>query len=117
MLNRNSSVVLRAAVLVLALLCAGSIQAGDAHDQDRARQALEAGEILPLRTILEKIERDYPGQVMEVDLERKESRWIYEVKVLRMGGTLIKLKYDARDGALLGAKTREEKDQHRGESR
>lgn len=117
MSDKKPSGGLRVAVLVLALLCAGPSQAGDAHDQDRARQALEAGEILPLRTILEKIERNYPGQVMEVDLERKETRWVYEIKVLRTGGELIKLKLDARDGALLDAKMREEKDRRPGESR
>ena len=87
-----------AAALLLALLGAGAGQAGDGHDHDRARQALEAGEMLPLRTILERVERDYPGQVMEVELERKDGRWIYEIKLLRTGGALVKLKIDARDG-------------------
>ena len=31
-------------------------------DHDRARQALEAGEILPLKTVLERLARDTPGQ-------------------------------------------------------
>jgi uncharacterized membrane protein YkoI len=43
---------------------------GRSGDHDRARQAVEAGEVLPLRTILERVERDYPGQVVEVELER-----------------------------------------------
>lgn len=32
-------------------------------DHDRARKALEPGEILPLRTIIARLERDYPGQI------------------------------------------------------
>jgi uncharacterized membrane protein YkoI len=94
------------------LLMTGSSSglAGDKpdHDHDRARQALEAGEILPLRSILERVERDNPGQVMEVELERKPGgRWIYEIKLLRTGGALVKLRVDARDGSLLDSKTRD----------
>jgi uncharacterized membrane protein YkoI len=92
------------AALALALFGAGASLAGDAHDHDRARQALEAGEILPLRTILERIERDYPGQIMEVELERKDTGWIYEVKLLRKGGALVKLKIDARNGVIIDSK-------------
>ncbi|WP_422900634.1 PepSY domain-containing protein [Propionivibrio sp.] len=84
--------------------------AAEVGDHDRARQALEAGEILPLKTVLEKVGRDTPGQVMEVELERDKGRWVYEIKLLRPGGSLVKLKVDARDGAVIprlnhGAKT------------
>jgi len=81
-------------------------------DHDRARQALEAGEILPLRTVLEKLARDVPGQVMEVELERRGERWIYEIKLLRPGGSLIKLKVDARDAAVLPARDSGPKNEH-----
>ena len=99
----------RLTVALLAALLAGGSSAGIAgDDHDRARQALEAGEVLPLRTILERVERDYPGQVIDVELEREKGveRWIYEVKILRTGGSLIKLKVDARDGSIIGSKTR-----------
>lgn len=105
------------AALLLALLGAGTSQAGDAHDHDRARRALESGEIVPLRTILERVERDYPGQIMEVELEREDTRWLYEIKVLRTGGALVKLVFDARDGTQLDIKGRKDKDGRRGDSR
>lgn len=117
MSGRKSSKRLRAALsaaLLLALLGAGAGQAGDGHDHDRARRALESGEILPLRTILERVERDYPGQIMEVELEHEDARWMYEIKLLRTGGALVKLKIDARDGALLGIKGPKGKDGRRG---
>lgn len=112
-----------AAMLLLALLGAGASQAGDARhehargDHDRARQALEAGEVLPLRTILERVERDHAGQIMEVELERKETGWIYEVKLLKSGGALVKLKIDARTGALLDSKEKHDVKRRSGESR
>jgi hypothetical protein len=61
---------------VFAAMCAASLALGcrapavASDDHDRARQALEAGEVLPLRTILERVEREYPGQVVDVELER-----------------------------------------------
>lgn len=97
------------AVLTLMLLVTGVSRADDEHDHDRARQALEAGEILPLRGILEGIERDHPGQIMEVELEHKDEGWRYEVKLLREDGTLFKLKIDARDGKVLGIKKKNDK--------
>lgn len=96
---------------VLLAYGSGANAAGNDHDHDRARQALEAGEILPLRVILERVERDYPGQVIDVELERKpekdRERWVYEIKVLRSGGSLIKLKFDARDGSFVSSKNKD----------
>ena len=76
-------------------------QRDNLRDHDRARRALEAGEILPLKTVLETLARDTPGQVMEVELERKGERWVYEIKLLRAGGSLVKLRVDARDGTII----------------
>ena len=97
------------AIAALLLAWASTVvSAGDGHggDHDRARQALEAGEVLPLRVILERVEAAYPGQIVEVELEREHGRWEYEIKLLRSGGSLVKLKVDARDGTVLGVKGR-----------
>jgi uncharacterized membrane protein YkoI len=79
-------------------------QAGDSGGQERARRALEAGEILPLREILQRIERDTPGQVIEVELEREGGRWVYEIKLLAAGGAIVELEVDARDATVLRRK-------------
>jgi uncharacterized iron-regulated membrane protein len=75
-------------------------------DQDRARAALQAGEILPLNTILTRLAQTQPGQVLEVELERKDGRWLYEIKLLQPGGGLRKLELDARSGEVLQPKSR-----------
>lgn len=80
------------------------------RDHDLARQAREAGEVLPLPAILARVERDYPGKILDVELERDHAghepagRWVYKIKVLRSGGSLVKIKVDARDGAVMGTK-------------
>ena len=56
--------------LSLALLAGCGVAHADEEDHERARKALQAGEVLPLKTILERVERAYPGQVMDVELER-----------------------------------------------
>lgn len=96
------------ALLALLAATAGPAHARDGHDEhdhDRARQALQAGEILPLKAILARVEKEHPGQVMEVELERREGRWVYEIKLLRAGGALAKLKVDARDATVLERRT------------
>ena len=91
-----------AVTLLVVAAAAGGAWADEDHD--RARAALERGEILPLHAILEKIGRDYPGKVIEVELEREHGRWIYELRWLMRGGALVKLEIDARSGNVLKSK-------------
>lgn len=94
-------------LMLLALLSGGAALARDRdHDHDQARRAVEAGEILPLRQILERAEVDFPGQFVEADLKRKHGRAIYKIKLLTANGRVLELYYDARSGRLL--KTEEE---------
>lgn len=95
-----------APVALLLGLLAGPLAADPPRDHDLARQALEAGEILPLSTVMARVERDYPGQILEVELERKDGQWIYEIKMIRKGGGMAKLKLDARDASLLEIRDR-----------
>jgi len=104
------------AAVVLIVAAALPVQAGDSRDHDRARRALEAGQILPLRAILERVERDTPGQVIEVELERDGARWIYEIKLLASDGAIVELELDARDGTVLRRKGGR-KGEHGGERR
>lgn len=107
------------ATLALSLgIFAGQLQASPPKDHDLARQALEAGEILPLRSVLERIERDYPGEVMEVELEREDGKWTYEIKMIRRGGGIAKLKLNAKDASLIEIRDKNARQgRHREENR
>ena len=100
--------------LVAVLLAIGGSPVGrvDDGDHDRARQAMEAGEVLPLPKILQAVERDHPGRVLGVELERHRQRWIYEIKMLRNDGRLLKLKVDAREATILAVKGRDGSGRH-----
>jgi uncharacterized membrane protein YkoI len=81
--------------------CALPAQADGRRDHDRARAALEAGQILPLATVLERVRSSHPGEVLEVELEHEDGLWVYELKLLRRGGALLRLHVDARSGAVV----------------
>lgn len=89
----------------LAALSTGGA-AADEPDHERARHALERGEVLPLQTILGKVARDYPGDVIEVELDREDGRWVYEIELIGERGRLTKLEVDARDGSVIKVKGR-----------
>lgn len=103
-------------VAIVASLLAGlalpTAQADDSGDHDRARAALQAGEVLPLPRLLEQLQRTHPGQVLELELERDDGRWIYEIKLLQADGQLLKLKLDAGTAQVLKVKR---KGEHKGE--
>lgn len=90
---------------LLALPLNSSARSGS-EDHDRARAALQAGEILPLPTIMARVAQAYPGHVLEVELEREDEHWIYELKLLQPSGGLLKLEIDAQSGAVLRQKTK-----------
>ncbi len=110
-----------APLLAMAVLCsaAGSMpaRASDAHDHDRARRALEAGEVIPLRNIIERVEQTHPGQIIEIELERDDGRWLYELKLLRADGSMARLLVDAKDGSVLSVRGRRTGDERRKEER
>ena len=100
-------------------LGAGASQAGDGHDHDRARQALEAGEIAAAcGRSWNGSSATIRGRSWKSNWSAKDARWIYEIKLLRTGGSLVKLEVDARDGSIIahqgaeGART-----DHRGAAR
>ena len=78
---------------------------------------IQKGEIVLRKGEREQVERDYPGQVMEVELDRENGEWVYEVKLLRKGGALMKLKILARDGTILDFKEKNDKPHRQGEPR
>ncbi len=80
--------------------------ASDERDHERARAAVQRGEVLPLPKLLERLQRTHPGQVLELELEREDGRWVYELKLLQPGGQLLKLEVDAATGQVLQTRRR-----------
>lgn len=94
-------------LLALTLAVASpAVGARERSDHERALQAVQAGEILPLPRVLERVGREQPGQVLAIELEQENGRWIYELKLLQPDGRLLKLDVDARDASILRRRPR-----------
>lgn len=93
---------------VLASLMASPALADDHDDHIRAYQALRDGAVLPLAAILEIVERDFPGRVIEIEFEDEDDGvYRYELELVTADGRLFELEFEAVTGALL---SREEED-------
>lgn len=95
------------AVLIALVLGLGAAHADDdaaehrAEDFERARAALEAGQIRPLSEILAIVAERHPGEVVAAEFEDEHDRWIYEVKLIDRSGRLVVVEVDAATATIL----------------
>ncbi len=87
-------------ILLTALFLAAPTRADD-MDYERARQAVERREVLPLVEILEAVERTTRARMIEVEFEEDNGRYIYEFELVAADGRLIDAIVDARTGQVL----------------
>jgi len=100
-----------ALVVTMMLLTASPVRAGGHghdHDDDHdwVRRSVLAGEIMPLKQILDRVDREFGGELIETELEDFHGRPAYEIKLVDRDGRMRKLLYDAVDGTLLKSKER-----------
>mgnify|MGYP001338025460 CR=1 FL=1 len=86
--------MLRLAVLLVVLATSPAI-ADTEENHDRARRAFQAGEIVPLDEIINDLRRQGFGAVLEVELKRRNGRWVYEIETLSEDGLISKTRVDA----------------------
>jgi len=82
--------------LLIALLSVSLPALADDVDHERAREAVKAGKIEPLSKALGVIEKRFPGNVLEVELEEKRAGFKYEIKILSNEGRVVKVDLDAK---------------------
>jgi hypothetical protein len=89
------------------LLCLGATGAwADRASHDEARRALERGEVRPLAEILQMVQAELGGEVVSVDLERKNGDWLYEFRVIAPDGRRREIYVDALSGAVRRVKAK-----------
>lgn len=93
--NRRFACAIPVIAALLALGPAVALADDDDHDHIEARELLRRGEIVPLSRILAVAQEHVPGDVIEVELDREDEGWEYEVKVLTQAGRVRKLYLDA----------------------
>jgi uncharacterized membrane protein YkoI len=66
-----------------------------------ARRLTESGAILPLEDIMQSIQEEQPGRILEVEFERDDGRYLYEIEILDAKGAVWEFKLDAKSGEIL----------------
>lgn len=83
------------------LAVVGQVAARDLS-QDEALKLRQDGTILSSRMFIERaLERHPKARLLELELEEKYGRYIYEVELLTAQGQVRELKFDASSGDLL----------------
>jgi uncharacterized membrane protein YkoI len=98
-----------------------AVPAAAAHKTKKGfHEALEAGQVVPLEQLIERIRRDFPGRILRVEVEYESHggppAWVYEVKILTPDGHVLKLEFDAGSMELLELKGRHDEQRHQGDS-
>ena len=65
------------------------------------RKLKESGAIMSLESLLKRVRQDYPGRVIEIDLEDEEGRYVYEMEIVDDTGSVWEILMDAGTGELL----------------
>jgi uncharacterized membrane protein YkoI len=95
-LNRRSVLIAFVATVLMA-----PFARADDDDHEHARRALERGDVLPLAQILDIVGGRLGGQLVDVEFDEKDGRFVYELKVMSPGGRLSEIEVDAATAAIL----------------
>ncbi|MGQ3302563.1 PepSY domain-containing protein [Reyranella sp.] len=106
MIQKISSPVVLALVFLAAFSIAppGGAQADDDDDaleHEEARRALEQGLVRPLEEIVAEARKHVQGDLIEVELERENERYIYELEFIQPSGQIVELQLDAKSMAII----------------
>jgi uncharacterized membrane protein YkoI len=99
---------MRRRLLCLGLACClaapvlAPFEASADSDQDRARAAVQSGEVKPLSQILKTVRKQYKGRVLDAQLIDLGGAWVYRVRVLTQDGQVLDIAVDGRSGQIIG---------------
>ncbi|NRP10874.1 Peptidase propeptide and YPEB domain protein [Marinobacterium sp. xm-a-127] len=103
MTTRSIFRITAAGIINLLALSLPSI-AGDNLSQREARELLESGHILSLSELQDRHAQTFIGKILDLELERKDGKLIYEFEVLGGDGEVREYYIDAASGELLQEK-------------
>ena len=72
-----------------------------ALQQDDARKAVTAGLVRPLEEILTEVRKTIDGDIVEIEFDKDDGRYIYEIEYVRRDGQLMEMKIDAKTLAVI----------------
>lgn len=98
--------IILASILAALLIAAGAFLLGKRYGspgltEAHAEAELQGQRLVDLGPAIAIATRHVPGEVLKVELEREDGRFVYEVKVLAQDGYVREVELDARDGSLI----------------
>jgi uncharacterized membrane protein YkoI len=98
-----ASTALAAAVLLMPLMAAGETELIliDSSQQDEAREAVKKGLVRPLEEVLTEVRKTIKGDIVEIEFEKDDGRFIYEIEYVAPDGHLMEIKIDAKTLAVV----------------
>ena len=88
-------------MVFLVALSVSTMMASAEESITKIRKLVESGEILPIENIVASAKKIKPGQILEIELERKKSFYLYEVEILDHQDQVWELKFNAKTGTLI----------------
>jgi uncharacterized membrane protein YkoI len=95
---------MRSKLLASMLVLAGTLPVLGDDDADRARQKALSGKIMPLVQILQNIGVQYPGEVLDVELDDDrddDDDATYDIRIMQQNGRVLEIEVDARTGNVI----------------
>lgn len=105
MIIRSTPRLVAAGTISIAIVLAPLTAFGDdddAREHYRAQQALQSGKIRPLEDIIATVRKEVPGDIIEIEFETEDGRYIYEMEIIQPSGQIIEIEIDATTKVILG---------------
>lgn len=101
-MNKKFHTTMNLLLILIVLISPGVAHADD--DYIEARRLQDAGEILSLDSLLKNIRPEFPGKILEIELENEDGKIVYEVEILGDDGIVREIYINAKTGKLLSVK-------------
>ena len=78
------------------------------NDHEKAIKAVNEGEILTLDQILEKVNRNFDGRIISINLKDSEKGlfgWVYDIMIIDIENNVKQLRVDAGTSTILSVKS------------
>ena len=85
---------------MLAIVLAGGSAVGD-QPWEALHSEVRRGEVVSLESILDWLEANYIGEVLEVEMEREDGHVEYEIKLLGAQNQVVEFEFDGHTGQLM----------------
>ena len=85
-------------------ILAQEIEKNLANDHEKAIKAVNEGEILTLDQILQKINRNFEGRVVSINLKDNEKGlfgWVYDIMIIDVNNKVKQIRVDAGTSTVL----------------